>query len=440
MIFELISWIYISLICLIWGIQILKLFFGISDVTVIDFPIVCFIGMAAIGIISTYLSLVIPLFIWIKLTLQTPALLFLLKSANRNELFSQLKKPFVRFSFLDFTLLSVFILMILFLCTAPIIHPDTLSYHAFSTQIFDKYGSIPGIANLKPEYGFQSVWFAVLAFFDFSFFHSALLFPLNGCVMVWAAFFLVSKVAVDKTILSGLNRFPSVIWYLLLILFSILSWTQIRLTASSLSPDFIASISVMLGFYFFVGIQKNENAEKSGLMASFFSAIAVLVKLSAVPILLIPLIVIAYQIKKRRFLAVFRICFLVALLLTPVIIRNIISTGYPFYPSSFAAIYQTDWKLEELKVSGFQHYITAYARYPALMANTVKEYSNSFLNWLPVWWEHLYMIDKAVIFFIVLGIFLNLFFIKNWKRVYSQGKAVLNCCAFRICSMVYKST
>jgi hypothetical protein len=176
----------------------------------------------------------------------------------------------------------------------------------------------------------------------------------------------------------------------------------------------------MLVFYFFVGNQKNEDEEKSGLMASFFSAIAVSVKFSAVPILFIPLIVIAYQTQKRRFLSVFRICVLVALLLTPVIIRNVISTGYPLYPSSFAAIYSTDWKLEKFKVAGFQQYITAYARYPILMVNTAKEYSNSFLNWLPVWWEHLYIIDKAVIFFIVMGIFLNLFFIKNWKRVYSQ--------------------
>ena len=66
--------------------------------------------------------------------------------------------------------------------TAPVIHPDTLNYHAFSTQIFNQFGVIPGIANLKPELGFQSMWFAASGFFSFSVSDDILIFPLNGCV------------------------------------------------------------------------------------------------------------------------------------------------------------------------------------------------------------------------------------------------------------------
>src|SRR4030095_9390306 len=172
MIFELISWIYISVICLVWGNQILKLLFGIHDPDAIDFPVVCFLGMSVVVVISFYLSLFIPLHVWVKLPLQIPALLFLIKEKNRREIFLQIKRTFTGFSGLDIVFLTAVLLMILFLCTAPVIHPDTLSYHAFSTQVFNNYGTIPGIANLKLEFGFQSLWFACLAFFDISIFQS----------------------------------------------------------------------------------------------------------------------------------------------------------------------------------------------------------------------------------------------------------------------------
>ncbi len=63
--------------------------------------------------------------------------------------------------------------MILFLSSSPVIHPDTLNYHVFSTEIFDKYGTIPGLANLKPEFGFQSIWFSQWLYLIFHFYELA---------------------------------------------------------------------------------------------------------------------------------------------------------------------------------------------------------------------------------------------------------------------------
>src|SRR5580704_8076013 len=185
MVFEMISWVYISLICLIWGNLILKMLFGLNEQTSIGFPIICFLGMTIIGTISFYISLFIPLFFAVKLAIQIPVIMILFKSAYRKDLITQLKKPFIDFSVLDYIFLSVILLMILFLSSSRIIHPDTLNYHVFSTEIFDKYGTIPGLANLKPEFGFQSIWFSAMAFFDFPLFRAGPFFLLNGCVMSW---------------------------------------------------------------------------------------------------------------------------------------------------------------------------------------------------------------------------------------------------------------
>src|SRR5450631_440403 len=414
MIFELISWIYISLICLIWGNRILKVFFGINEVTTIDFPVVCFIGMSAIGIISYYLSLFIPLFPAVKLALQIPALLILLKPANREEIIYQWIKPFMNLPKLDAVFLFAACLMVMFLCIAPIIHPDTLNYHFFSIRIFDRYGSIPGLANLRVDLGFQSMWFAAMAFFDFSLFQTTPWFPLPGCVMGWFIVYLISKGSGMKYVfvVPGISK----IWYLLLILFSILSWTQIRLTASSLSPDFIATISVLLAFYFYTGKQENIPGDKSDLMAALFAIIAVSIKLSVVLVLFIPLLITGREFIRGRFLPAFRVCLLAGILMAPIIIRNIISSGYPFYPSAFAALYPVDWKIDESLILRLQQYITAYARYPVIMVNAISEYNSPFSEWIPVWWRHLYAIDKAILLFIVTGIILDLIFLRNWMR------------------------
>jgi hypothetical protein len=419
MVFEMISWVYISLICLIWGNLILKLLPGINKETAVSFPIICFLGMIIIGTISFYISLFIPLFLAVKLAIQIPAIMILFKSANRKELIKRLKKPFIDFSILDYIFLGVILLMILFLGSSRIIHPDTLNYHVFSTEIFDKYGTIPGLANLKPEFGFQSIWFSATAFFDFPLFRSGPLFPLNGCAMSWVSIFLVSKGIAKKDNLSDSSFLNSGIWYLVLILFCILSWTQIRLTACSLSPDFIAAISILLSFYFFTWQKNLETKESFDLLAAFFSILAISVKLSAVPVILIPFLIIVNGIIRKRWLFTGCIILSIVLLLTPVIARNIITTGYPFYPSLFGAFHSYDWNVGMPEVLKFQYYITSYARYPILRINAISEYNQSFTSWLPFWWRHLYMIDKTIILIIAFGVLVDMFFFRTWIRSYS---------------------
>jgi hypothetical protein len=264
------------------------------------------------------------------------------------------------------------------------------------------------------------MWFAALAFFHFSFSDGILIFPLNGCVMAWVIVFLVSGAAGNKRAFTSPNTMSKRIWYLVLILFAILSWTQIRLTASSLSPDFIAAISVLLAFYFFSGARGLRQREHSDLVAAFFSAIAVSIKLSAIPVLLIPCIIAGFWLTRKKYLIVVRMGLLLTLLLTPMLIRNFISTGYPVYPSTFAAFYKADWTLEKAVVLDIQKYITAYARYPVLRSQSVGEYDKSLVDWLPLWWDHLYIVDRAAMIVVISGVLLNVFFLRKVRRAYSR--------------------
>ena len=48
------------------------------------------------------------------------------------------------------------------------------------------------------------------------------------------------------------------------------------------------------------------------------------------------------------------------------------------------------------------------------------EYNQSIMKWLPVWWKHLYMIDKTVILIIAFGVLIDISFFRTWVRSYSR--------------------
>ncbi len=420
MAFELLIWIYITVICFAWGVFVAKIFNpGFTGFPELSFPIICLIGLFAIGIIAWYFSIFIPIRIELKILLTFPALLFYLWRPNRLLLTRLLRALFKGMTSADLFLLIVCIVMLFFLTSSSVIHPDSLNYHVYSIRFLEQFGIIPGIANLKLEFGFQSLWFVVMGIFDFSTIQPHLAFPLNGCFLSWFLIFLISKSAEHKTATNNSTISQQGFWYFALLIFTIISWTQFRLTASSASPDFIATVSVLLSFYFL-----NRRLTESGgnfliYLAVFFALMAVCIKVSVISILLLPFFVIVYGVINRNLRIVLSCILLSAISLTPLILRNIVSTGYALYPSSFAGPFPVDWKISSATLTRFQHYITGYARYPIVIENANQEFILSITKWFPRWWEHLLLADKFMLAMIAIGAGLNLFFFKKWKRQFS---------------------
>ena len=224
--------------------------------------------------------------------------------------------------------------MVIFLTSSPVIHPDTLNYHVYSVLFFDHFGIVPGIVHLKPQFGFQSLWFVALNVFEFRFLSDAPTFYLNGAVLCWFILFLISEGKVfgkesqgHITILPGIACFG-------LLFFTLISWTQIRLTASSASPDFISALCVFLGFYFLIVASRERENSVFSFLAIFLSLMAVCTKLSVIVILLIPILVAVNNLVKRQYKMVFGYILTTILVLAPLITRNIVTSGYPLYPSS----------------------------------------------------------------------------------------------------------
>jgi hypothetical protein len=203
---------------------------------------------------------------------------------------------------------------------------------------------------------------------------------------------------------------------LLLFLFSLWSYTQVRLTAASASPDFIAAIFVWSILFLLLEVKKDNYNYSSYrlLLVSFLSLIAVTIKLSVTPLLLIPAFAFFYFFKERRMKLLITVTIITVIVFTPFLTRNIISSGYPLYPSTALNIVKVDWKYDKKLVHLQKEYIKAYAR--AGSGETAGEIERintlKLSEWIPAWWRKQSLADKTIFVFLLVSFFISLLRLK----------------------------
>ncbi len=203
---------------------------------------------------------------------------------------------------------------------------------------------------------------------------------------------------------------------LTLLFLSMWSYTQVRLTATSASPDFIATLFVLTIVYILI----RERSIDNWLLPSFLSLAATTIKLSVAPILLIVLAACIIFIKARKLKLFFTLVLISAISFFPFIARNIITSGYVVFPSTAIDIVNTDWKYSAELTSNEKNYITAYAKKPGVATKEEIDAVNKMspAEWFPGWWQNRSIADKTIIVLWILSFFIALLFV---KRIINQG-------------------
>lgn len=399
MVLTLLIWVYITMVCITWGNMFLQIFFRFfksADGDVLNLPLVFFTGLALTGLLSFYGSLVMPVGLTAHAVILIPAVFYGLTPSHRRLIRKQFAGFFSHYSKVGYLLAGAAILMLLLLNTDTIIHPDTLGYHAQAIRWMEDHPMIPGLANLDTRLGFQSWWFASQALFRFSFLAPNPFLFVNGIVVVWFLLFVIERMHTS-----------SLYGWLLLLLFSLLSWTQVRLTAASASPDFIVALYCWGAFYLFYKSFSDDNKKGYLLLTVLFSCAAVVLKFSAITILLLPVFIFLRLLLQKQWRPAATLTLFGGLILAPGIIRTYITTGYPFYPTTVLNIFRPDWQPDAGSLIQLQQYIAAYARIPIEgpeAANAVC--SLSFTQWIPLWWQQLSAIDQLLLIIILfLGLY-----------------------------------
>ena len=119
-----------------------------------------------------------------------------------------------------------------------------------------------------------------------------------------------------------------------------------------------------------------------------FSYFFILASISTIPFKLsgifILFLVLAYLLSFRNFKVWGKTALVGLLVLTPFLIKNYITTGYPLFPSSFS-IGSPDWQLPKEMASGLGDYIMNVNKFYNYQVSFVNQQEITTFNWIPFW-------------------------------------------------------
>ncbi len=218
------------------------------------------------------------------------------------------------------------------------IHYDSDLYHAQSIRWIETYGVVPGLANLHTRLGYNSASFALSALYSFAFLGGQSYHVCAGflaflaaaeCSKVLRLFRGKRPAASDFARLAG-------IYYLCTIFDEMVSPAS----------DYFM---VLCAFYLVIRfLALAEEGEKDpfpyGLLA-MLAVYTITVKLSAVGLILLALFPLADYLKQKAWRPILVFVCTALLISLPFLIRNVILTGWLFYPMTAIDLFSVDWKV-----------------------------------------------------------------------------------------------
>jgi hypothetical protein len=224
------------------------------------------------------------------------------------------------------------------------------------------------------------------------------------------------------------KKLTGLLWVFLLML-SLWSYTQARLTATSVSPDFIATLFIWGIVYLLLNKKNDDNTTSYSLwlLVSFLGITAFTIKLSVAPIILLALVSLIAFLQKRKMKLVFILFIISAVSITPFIARNIISSGYVVFPSTAIDIAAVDWKFSRDQTNDEKKYIAAFAKQTGVSGkeNVIRVQQMKISEWIPGWWKNRSLADKFVLGQLLLSFFCLFIFFKNVATSGNSEKILL---------------
>ncbi|MES1224405.1 MAG: hypothetical protein ABUT20_53415, partial [Bacteroidota bacterium] len=220
---------------------------------------------------------------------------------------------------------------------------------------------------------------------------------------------------------------PYAFLWLSLLLINLWAYTEIRLTATSASPDFIAALYILLAVYLCIEESTTTNENKSLII--FLCFFTFTVKLSALPLVLLSLYMLYpfTRIKTISFFALF------CLVVIPFLVRNIITSGHLFFPSPLFDFVNADWKYDTKKLEHINKFILSYARTRG-NTNSLQVMNTLPGVWLQKWWSYLFFADKLII---AVQFFSAGVLIFNYKNIIAENRLKKFCIALSLAGIIF---
>jgi hypothetical protein len=404
--------IVVTLICLITGAQFYSSRKGqdAKKKPVIFYPIT---GLIIVTTIAQSVSLVLPLngylffaFVFVL------ALCSLWRKEKVALILGPLLQNLKKISLPIVVLMVVVWFAILVLNAGPTRMDDTESYHIQMVKWIREYGTVAGIANLHERFGFNSSWFSSISFFlplsNRINFYTAL----NGTISFWLGeYFIVrSYFSVQR---NGFRISTLELGTLLIFVLSLLCWPMIRGNSTSANYDFITAF--LLTVLFTETVATLRSGKKLSFEDEYFLWPVYLftVRIINFPLLLLSFSAIFIIIKAGQWKKFWIYTAISVFLVVTFVGRNIMLSGYPFYPSTALNIFDVDWKVDEQTQTNLLTFIKYFNRVNTMFMAIDDTKKITFPSWTITWFRHLFSYDKIIVVPGLLGGFSGIFLLKK---------------------------
>jgi hypothetical protein len=149
---------------------------------------------------------------------------------------------------------------------------------------------------------------------------------------------------------------------LLLFLVALLSWPLIRGNATNTNYDYIAAVVV---FILFIETVRNPGAIKKNILTAewlIWPAYLFTVRITNFPLLLLSVFALFSLLKQKEYTKILTYTLISLALIVPFLARNIILSGYMFYPSLSFDWFTPDWKADPGKTKELLRFIKYFNR------------------------------------------------------------------------------
>lgn len=395
MITVLLNWIYIFLITVLIGLGFYK---ALSAFLKRNLPF-SFFNLILCGIVvTTVYSQIFSLFYKVGLVanLFLAALCIFTAVRNRSLLQDYAKKCCRVFFSWEGLLYIGLILFIAFCTSRGTIHTDTSVYHAQAIRWYEEYGVVKGLGNIQWHFAYNSSYFAFAALFSMKFLCGQSLHCTTGFIaiilLLWSLYYLRGFFS-RKSHMADMCC-VGIIFYALVNLVGCIS------PASDYGTMYMA---LYLIARWAQTIETDDKNIDTFSLLSVFSVYVMTLKLSAGLLVLLVIYPLIYLIKEKRTKAVFTYLVLGIFTAAPFLIRNVILSGWLFYPFAAIDLFDFDWKMpvKYVEIDSAQIKVWARCLYdPKLIDMPVSQ-------WLPVWWEAQERYAQMLILTNVLAVILN---------------------------------
>lgn len=409
MITTLLIHVFISTVCLITGVLVYDMVDGQEKNR--SWLLYLLTGLLTIVFLSQLLSLFVPvngisssLVVWC---------IFLLAFFKRKKMAAAIRQVLglnENFSPWSIMTISAAWILILVLNSGPVTMDDTHSYHIQMIRWAHEYGTVPGIANLHERFGFNSSWFTAISFFLFPTGTGDQFTALNGCLSFWFLVYCLQQITKKNNAL--LNQAG----WLLLTSLMLFCWPMIRGNATNTNYDFITAVCV---FVMFLNTLSNKKATWFEWL--YWPVVLFTIRIINYPLLLCSLWVMMSLFRQKKWKPLLAFPLFALLITGSFIARNILLSGYPFYPSTAFNWFAVDWKADQAIIAQLQDFIRYFNRINVQHLNLDETRRLGFPNWIFKWFFYLFRYDKPVVIASLAGMAAYPFLWKKISREYSPS-------------------